>query len=272
MSDSSKTSLFFKIVGKKTRQHDKNLIFVHGLLGFWRNFYVISKAFQEDYTCVLYDQRGHGLSPHDSSYKVEELAEDLKQLIASLNLNSVNLVGHSLGGYVSSYLAYKEPQLVERLILVDCCPWPKEERAEEIIQLIKGLPDQFENKISAKAFFDKLVKNQKLSQTMAFFLMANLEKKTTGSIKFIFDKEGLLNIPRHVRQLDYSFFLKSLKVPILILRGGGSKHFSKIDFEKTKKLNSLIQAFEISDSGHWLYAQQPQEFIKTVKNFLISKT
>ena len=269
MSDSSKTSLFFKIIGQKTKQHDKNLVFVHGLLGFWRNFYSISKAFQEDYTCVLYDQRGHGLSLHDSSYKVEELAEDLKQLIASLNLKSVNLVGHSLGGYVSSYLAYKEPQLVEKLILVDCCPWPKKERAVEIIQLIKGLPDQFESKVSAKAFFDTLVKNQKLSQTMAFFLMANLEKKTTGSIKFIFDKEGLLNIPQQVRQLDYPFFLESLKIPILILRGEYSRHFSKIDFEKTKNLNPLIQAFEISDSGHWLHVQQPQEFIKTLKIFLI---
>jgi len=266
MTDSKKSSLFFKKLGQKNNK----LVFVHGLLGFWRNFYSISRAFQEDYTCLLYDQRGHGSSPHASSYKLEELAEDLKLLIKSLNLKSVNLVGHSLGGYVSSYLAYKEPQLIERLILVDSSPWPKKERAKEIIQLLKGLPDQFKNRESAKAFFNELVQASKLSQTMSFFLMANLQKNRSGSMEFVFDKKGLLKIPEEVRQLDYALCLKSFKRPVLVLRGEHSKHFSREDFEETKKLNPLIQAFEIADSGHWLHAQQPKEFIKRLQSFLLS--
>lgn len=256
--------LFFKKIG----QGQKNLVFVHGLLGFWRNFYTISKAFEESYACLLYDQRGHGDSPHYSSYKIEEFAQDLKRLLESLNLNSVNLVGHSLGGYVSSYFAYKEPQLVKKLILVDTCPWPQEERVEEILRLLKNLPDQFESREAAKTFFDKLTQNKKLSQMMAFFLTANLEKKTAGAVKFRFDKEGLLSVPQEVRKLDYPFFLKSLNIPILCLRGEFSRHFSKSDFEKTKSLNPLIQTIKISASGHWLHAQQPKKVIKTIKDFL----
>ena len=268
MSYTNTPPLFYKKTGKETEQNQKNLVFLHGLLGFWRNFYSISKAFEESYSCLLYDQRGHGSSPHFSSYRIEEFAQDLKELVAFLNLKSVTLIGHSLGGYVASYFTYKEPQLVERLILVDCCPWPNRERAGEIIQLIKELPSEFENRESAKTFFDELVQNQQLSQTMAFFLMANLEKKRTGSIQFVFDKEGLLSIPEQVRKWDYPSFLQALNIPILSLRGEFSKHFSKSDFEKTKSLNPKIQTLEIPESGHWLHAQQPQAFIKAVQNFL----
>jgi len=258
------SSLFFEKVG----QGQKNLVFVHGLLGFWRNFYTVSKAFEESYACLLYDQRGHGDSPHCSSYKVEEFAQDLKWLLESLNLSSVNLVGHSLGGYVSSYFAYKEPQLVKKLILVDTCPWPQKESAEEILWLLKSLPDQFASRKAAKTFFDRLAQSQKLSQMMVFFLMANLEKKTADAVKFRFDKEGLLSVPQEVRKLDYPFFLKALNIPILCLRGEFSRHFSKSDFEKTKSLNPLIQTIEIPDSSHWLHAQQPKKAVKIIKDFL----
>jgi len=262
----AQSSLFYKKVGETKSQ---NLVFVHGLLGFWRNFYSISKVFQDDYNCLLYDQRGHGSSPHFSSYKIEEFAKDLKHLIESLNLKSVNLVGHSLGGYVASHLAYKEPHLIEKLILVDSCPWPKKERAEEIVQFLKSLPDEFENKAKAKMFFDDLVKKQSLTPVMAFFLMANLEQKDSSlTMSFRFDKKGLLSVPEEVRRLDYPLFLKSFKKSVLILGGEHSKHFSKEDLMRTKKLNSLIQAVEVGESGHWLHAQQPKDFIQKLQNFL----
>ena len=262
MSLPIQTPLFFKKIG----QGQKKLVFLHGLLGFWRNFYSISKSFQKNYNCLLYDQRGHGDSPHYSSYKIEEFAEDLKPLI--LNFSPANLIAHSLGGYIATYFSYKNPHLVEKLILIDSCPWPNKETGGEIIQLIQSLPESFENRESAKAFFDKMVQNKQLSQTMNFFLMANLKKESTGFMKFKFDKKGLVNVPLEVRNWDYPSLLKSLKIPVLFLRGEFSKHFSKSDFEKTKKLNPLIQAIEIPDSGHWLHAQQTQKVTQILKEFL----
>ena len=256
--------LHYKQFGKG----EKTLVFVHGLLGFWRNFYSISQALKGNYSCLLYDQRGHGLSFHKPAYTVETLAQDLKNLLSFLKLKSVVLIGHSLGAYVSLYFSFKNPHLVEKLILEDCCPWPKKEIAENIIHLLQSLPDSFNNKESAKSFFEQKVQQKILSQTMAFFLMANLEKKSKGPIQFLFDKDNVSNIPKNVRDLDYPSFLKSLSIPVLCLRGENSYHFSKSDWAKTAQLNPLIQGIEISNSGHWLHAQQPQAFLKAVKSFL----
>ena len=249
-------------------QGDKTIIFVHGILGYWRNFYSISQAFKENYSCLLYDQRGHGLSFHKEPYTVEELAQDLKELLEFLKLKSVVLAGHSLGGWVCSYLSCQEPDLVEKLIVIDSSPWPKASAGNEIRSILSFLPESFSSRSQAREFFKQAVKDQVFSQQLSDFLMGSLEKKLTGRLRFLFDKKGLLQLLPAVRRLDYPSIIKELTAPILFLRGEHSLHFPKEDAEEALKLNSAIQLLEIKNSGHWLHAEQPQEFIKAVKQFL----
>ena len=257
-----------KLNYRKLGQEKKTLVFTHGILGYWRNFYSISQKFKEDYTCLLYDQRGHGLSFHKSPYTVEELAQDLKDLLEFLKLKSVVLAGHSLGGWVCSYLAYKEPELIEKLIVVDSSPWPKDSAVDEIRRILSYLPESFPSREKAREFFSQAVEEQVFSQQLSDFLMGSLEKKTLGAVRFLFDKKGLLQLLSAVRHLDYPSMIKELKIPVLFLRGEHSSHFSRWDLAQTLKLNPLIKGVEVKDSGHWLHAEQPQEFIKIVKSFL----
>ena len=256
--------LNYRLIG----QGVKKLVFVHGILGYCRNFYSISQDFKEDYTCLLYDQRGHGLSFHQEPYTVEGLAQDLKELLGFLKLKPVILVGHSLGGWVCSYLAYKEPNLVEKLIVVDSSPWPKESTADEIKQILSYLPESFSSREKAREFFKQAVKKQVFSQQLSYFLMSSLDKESKSSIRFLFDKQGLFQLLSAVRKLDYPSVIKQLKIPTLFLRGERSSHFSKEDLEKTLALNPIIKAHEIKNSGHWLHSEQPQAFIIALKNFL----
>ena len=258
----------YKLNYRMLGQGDKTLVFVHGILGYWRNFYSISQAFKENYSCLLYDQRGHGLSFHKKPYTVEELAQDLKELLEFLKLKSVILVGHSLGGWVCSYLAYKEPDLVEKLIVIDSSPWPKDSTGDEIKQILSYLPEAFTSRETAREFFKQAVKEQIFSQQLSQFLMGSLEKESTKAVRFLFDKKGLFQLLSAIRQLDFSLMINQFKSPVLFLRGERSSHFSKSDLERTLKLNPLIKGIEIKDSGHWLHAEQPQAFIKAVKSFL----
>lgn len=47
------------------------------------------------------DLRNHGLSPHHSSHKYVELAEDVLELMNKLEVRKAILVGHSMGGRTS---------------------------------------------------------------------------------------------------------------------------------------------------------------------------
>ena len=117
--------------------------------------------------------------------------------------------------------------------------------------MISSLPNFFHDRDHAKKFFKESIKKNIFSQVMANFLMASLEKKSQGSLKFLFDQKGVLNILKNTRENDYPFFIKQLKTPVLILRGEQSKHFSIADFNKTLQISPLIigKEYPTADTG-----------------------
>ena len=257
--------IYYKLIGKGAAQP---LVFIHGIFGFWRNFYSISQTFKKNHTSLLYDQRGHGQSFHKEPYTVRQLSQDLKDLLDFLKWNPVILVGHSLGGYVACLLACYYPQYVKKMIIVDSSPWPLAQSRKKIEDLLLNLPQSFPDRAQARIFFKQSVKNNIFSQAIADLLMANLEKNSKSHLKFLFDTQGLLKLLNNVRAWDYPSLIKDLKIPILVLRGERSTHFLRSDFEKTLKLSPRIKGKEIKDSGHWLHSEQPQNFIKALAEFL----
>lgn len=76
---------------------------------------------------VLPDLVGFGLSdrPHDFGYSLDDHAAIIATVLEQRGLTSVDLVGHSLGGSIAIVLAYRRPDLVGRLIVLEpnLLPW-----------------------------------------------------------------------------------------------------------------------------------------------------
>ena len=65
------------------------------------------------------DLLGHGRSDKPSAgYALTAFAESLADLMASLGVAKVTVIGHSYGGAVAMQLAHSYPELVQRLVLV----------------------------------------------------------------------------------------------------------------------------------------------------------
>ena len=244
------------------------LIFIHGILGFWRNFYSVSRAFISTNQVLLYDQRGHGRSFHKKPYQLKSFVQDLKQLVEELGWKQVFLVGHSLGGYVSYLFAHQYPEKVQKMVIVDASPWPLEEARNKIQNILLSLPSSFPDKNQAKEFFKQSVEKKIFSKNIADFLMASLEVSSKKSMKFLFDRDGLLELLEDLKKYKIPLFIKDIQTPSLILRGEKSQHFNRSDFEKLLHLKPNFAGKEIKNSGHWIHFEQPQEFIKCLKKFL----
>jgi pimeloyl-ACP methyl ester carboxylesterase len=76
----------------------KPLFIVHGLFGSKQNWRSLSKALSQRLGTSVYavDLRNHGTSPHADEMSYSLMAEDVKDLIASLGVDSFNLIGHSM--------------------------------------------------------------------------------------------------------------------------------------------------------------------------------
>lgn len=98
----------------------ETILMIHGLGSYspaWKkNIADLSK----DFRVIAIDLPGYGKSskaPH--SGLMSFYADVVAKFIQKLNLEKINLAGHSMGGQISIVLTLERPELVKRLILVD---------------------------------------------------------------------------------------------------------------------------------------------------------
>ena len=73
----------------------------------------------ERYRVVTYDARGHGRSPVPAGpYSIDDLTDDLVALLDRLDVPRAHVVGLSLGGMTAMRLAAREPERVDRLVVL----------------------------------------------------------------------------------------------------------------------------------------------------------
>jgi 3-oxoadipate enol-lactonase len=86
------------------------------------------------FRCIAVENRGTGRSPKPPGpYSIEEMADDAAEMLEG---RRAHVAGFSMGGYVAQTLALRQPDLVERLVLVctatggpDGAPTPEETTA-----------------------------------------------------------------------------------------------------------------------------------------------
>lgn len=96
------------------------IVFINSLgtdFRIWRDVVV---RLAGDFSIVLYDKRGHGLSDIGATpYSIDDHVQDLAALMAHLQLRSAVLCGLSVGGLIAQGLYAVRPDLVSSLILCD---------------------------------------------------------------------------------------------------------------------------------------------------------
>jgi pimeloyl-ACP methyl ester carboxylesterase len=78
---------------------------------------------ESDHRVVAVDLLGHGGSEKpDAGYTPENQAKLVAEALKELGVRDAEIVGHSLGGAVAVALAQQDPQLVDRVTIVDMPP------------------------------------------------------------------------------------------------------------------------------------------------------
>lgn len=71
---------------------------------------------------IVFDNRGVGASEGSTPNSVAAMAQDAVAFVRALGFEQVDLLGLSLGGFISQVIAQEEPQLVRKIILAGTGP------------------------------------------------------------------------------------------------------------------------------------------------------
>lgn len=95
------------------------VVFIHGLSGSWQNWLENIPRFALDRRVIALDLPGFGASPMPAEdISISGYGRCVDELCDRLGLDSVAVVGNSMGGFVGAEVAIAFPQRVERLCLV----------------------------------------------------------------------------------------------------------------------------------------------------------
>jgi len=98
------------------------LIMIHGWLSYHGVWHTTVPALQDRFYCIAVDLLGFGNNekPKDGDYRIMTQAQRIVALADELGFKTFNLIGHSMGGQIATYIAaITAPERVETLVSVD---------------------------------------------------------------------------------------------------------------------------------------------------------
>lgn len=100
----------------------KTVMLLHGKNfngAYWET--TAESLLDEGYRVIIPDQIGFGKSskPHYFQYSFQQLAQNTRQLLDSLEISKTAVLGHSMGGMLATRFALMFPEITEKLVLAN---------------------------------------------------------------------------------------------------------------------------------------------------------
>lgn len=226
-----------------------------GIKGASLSLTLFYRVFYKKYKVYIID-RTH---PIDSNCSIESMANDVVEVLKSLNLENINLVGISQGGMIAQSIAINYPSLVSRLVL-----------GVTLSRVNVTLKQTIER-------WKKIVFEEGLSSTMSDYIENAYSKKSKKKYKLLIPfimklKKKHLNIERFLKLANACLTcnnyhqLDKIKCPVFVIGGGKDQIVSKEgSIEIIEKLNCKYYIYD--DLGHEAY-NEAKDFNQKIYNFL----
>ena len=250
----------------------------------------LTPSFLQQRRILAADWRGYGLTegPVTDSYWLPDYLGDLDALLRQLcPSQSIDLVGHSMGGNVVMMYAGARPDRIRRLVNLEgfgmastrpsqapgrLGQWLDELQAFEKGELnLKAYPD-------AAAVAQRLMKtNQRLSQDKADWLALHWAKPDAqGEWRILGDAAHKVVNPYLYRVDEVLEIYKRIKAPCMVVEASDDSlsqwwkgKFTLEEFHERLKSVENLKIATIQDAGHMLHHDQAEALAKLLEDFLV---
>tara|TARA_Y100001936_G_scaffold119200_1_gene116653 strand:+ start:1479 stop:2078 length:600 start_codon:yes stop_codon:yes gene_type:complete len=199
------------------------------------------------------------------------MAADAHAILSHFNIDQPIVIGHSMGGMNTLRLALEQPDLLDRLVLVDVGPELSEAGAKAIRNFVVDNRefDDLEDFIQNVQKYDPYRSREHIERTVKY----NLLKRADGKYISKRDHGPRLATTQTQREQSDRFSLSdasSISQPTLVIRGADSNLFSPEAAQRFAEALPQGQLKTVPDSGHNVHGQNTSGFIAALIPFLTS--
>ena len=247
-------------------------VLVHGLGGSCRDWLRNVHALSKHFLVLVPDLPGFGRSDKPRSFPSDPITwffpHLLAQISTQLDLDCMNIVGHSMGGLVALQFALQFPRKVNKLVLVDSTGLGKE--VPTLLQLlsIPGLPVQLLS--PPRTLLRTVLNNTFHSQEF------DIDQEIEEVYKYLCSegaKESFLAVTRSIvglggQKIVLPDQLKHISAKTLIIWGEQDRSLPVSHANQAHQLIANSELHILQQCGHCPQIEKPKEFNKLVTAFL----
>ena len=222
---------------------------------------------------ILFNGRGVASSTGQPRNRIEDMADDAAAVIRALNLNQVDLLGFSLGGFQAQDLVRRHPALVRKLMLLGTGPRGGKPRGDDPDVPALVLKHATSAVPSEEDFlFLFFGRSPKAIQAGRDFWQRRHQRKDQDPASSVDVMQAQIEANMHflpkLDEHDPFAHLREIKQPTFILNGVDDVMIPTINAYHMALNIPNAQLFIYPDAGHGAQFQYPERFVKHAIQFL----
>ncbi|WP_157964797.1 alpha/beta fold hydrolase [Algibacillus agarilyticus] len=259
------------------RNHEKNIVFLHGWLDNAASYASLLKLLQDEpfANIYVYEFAGHGWSANrssDSHYHFIDYVYDVIAFISSLSLEHCCLVGHSMGGMVASVVAASRPDLVNSVVMLEACG-PIIGSGDTLGELRQGfasrhkLANQANRLVQPKLLYQLRAQVGDLSIEAAQLLIDRDLLKTEKGYERRSDPRLKALSPIKINEQQVVDILQAICCPTLVILGEQGYKWIKQQVLSRQAYIKQLTILEVQGNHHF-HMQSPERLHQLLENFV----
>ena len=254
------------------------LILLHGLTGYAQAWDAIAEQLTDSHRVYALDQRGHGDSDHADDYGVQKFSTDVAAFASEIGASFYAICGLSLGARNAIAVGGEQADKLTHLVLVDMAPEMARTGAKRVRSNIGGEVDISKGFASANEAYDYAISVAERPDDASVQARARaglhyaMRTGEDGRLYYKYDPK-LFQITGKAAVLEQPSLWECLErtlCPTLVVRGETSDVLSPELVDRMVEALPNGEAVEVAGAGHPVPYDQPEEFLRVLKDFLAS--
>lgn len=254
---------------------ERTVVLLHGLRSYAETWLPLIATLPADWHCVAYDARGRGGSGWDpeGDYGTERNLDDLDAVLLTLDVEAVDLVGHSMGGTSALLYSARMPDRVSRLVVEDMVPGASLSGAgaERIRRELEALPADFADLTEAAGFWRRLRPGatEEAIASRVRYAVRDEPDPGTGRFGWVADMAGIAASRLRPGTIpDLWPAVRALSTPTTLVCGGESDFSPAPSRALVAEANPLIDVRVVAGAGHYVHDDRPEQFTTLVHEIM----
>ncbi|KAG0306614.1 hypothetical protein BGZ99_001731 [Dissophora globulifera] len=197
------------------------------------------------------------------------MANDVIQFLEDQHLEKPIVIGHSMGGKVAMNMALLHAPL-DRVIVVDMAP-VKVKLSSDFARYVVNMKEIQLANVKKQSDADAIMMKAVPELGVRQFLLTNLKRNASGDgYSFRIPLETLGGSLEKLGQFDFVAGQDRYDGKALFIKGNRSGYVKDKEEKLIKEFFPQAR-IEGLDTGHWVHAQKPEEFLQLVTDFAVEE-